>query len=43
MGSPCRGFVLDTGIAQGGKIYTFEESLTGAQQDRRYGDVDLVD
>jgi hypothetical protein len=43
MGSPCRGFVLDAGIAQGGKIYTFEESLTGAEQDWRYGYVHLID
>ena len=43
MGSPCRGFVLDAGIAHGGKIYTFEESLTGAEQDWRYGYVHLID
>ena len=43
MGGPCRGFVLDAGIAQGRKIHTFEEALTGAEQDRRYGDVQLID
>ena len=43
MGGPCRGLVLDAGIAQGRKIYTFEESLAAAEQDWRYGDVHLVD
>jgi hypothetical protein len=32
MGGPCRGFVSDAGIPQGRKVYTFEESLTGAEQ-----------
>lgn len=35
--------MLDAGIAQGRKIYTFEESLTGAEQDWRYGYVHLID
>ena len=43
MGGPCRGFVLDAGIAQGRKIYTFEEPLTGAEQDWRDGQVHLID
>ena len=43
MGGPCRGFVLDAGIAQGRKIDTFEESLTGAEQNWRYGYVHLID
>lgn len=43
MGGPGRGFVLDAGIAQGRKIHTFEESLTGAEQDWRYGYVHLID
>jgi hypothetical protein len=43
MGGPCRGFVLDAGIAQGRKIHTFEEALTGAEQDWRYGYVHLID
>jgi hypothetical protein len=43
MGGPCRGFVLDAGIAQGRKIHAFEEALTGAEQDWRYGDVHLID
>ncbi len=43
MGGPCRGFVPDAGIAQGRKIHTFEESLTGAEQDWRYGHVHLID
>ena len=30
-------------IAQGRKIDTFEESLTGAKQDWRYGEVHLID
>ena len=42
MGGPCRGCVLDEGIAQGRKIHTLEEALTGAEQDGRYGDVHLV-
>lgn len=43
MGGPCRGFVLDAGIAQGRKIHAFEEALTGAEQDWRYGDVHFID
>lgn len=43
MGGPCRGFVLDAGIAQGRKIHTFEEALTGAEQNRRYDEVHLID
>ena|SRR5664279_1113125 len=43
MGGPCRGFVLDAGIAQGRKIHTFEESLTRAEQDWRYGYVHFID
>ncbi len=31
------------GVAEGRKIYTFEQSLAGAEQDGRYGDVHLVD
>jgi len=43
MGGPCRGVVLDAGIAQGRKIHTFEEALAGTEQDRRYGYVHLID
>lgn len=43
MGGPCRGFVLDAGIAQGRKIHTVEEAFTGAEQDWGYGDVHLID
>jgi hypothetical protein len=43
MGSLCRGFVLDAGIAQGRKIHSFEKALTGAKQHWRYGDVHLID
>ena len=43
MGGPCRGFVLDAGIAQGRKIHAFEESLPGAEQNWRYGYVHLID
>ncbi len=43
MGGLCRGFVLDAGIAQGREIYTFEKSLTGAEQNWRYGYVHLID
>lgn len=43
MSGPRRGFVLDAGIAQGRKIHAFEESLTGAEQDWRYGYVHLID
>ena len=43
MGGPCCGFVLDAGIAQGRKIDTFEQALTGAEQDWRDGDVHLID
>jgi hypothetical protein len=43
MGGPCRGFVLHAGIAQGGKIHTFKEAFTGAEQDRRYRYVHLID
>lgn len=43
MGGPCRGFVLDAGVAQGRKIHTFEEALTGAEQDWRNGNVHLIE
>jgi hypothetical protein len=43
MGGPCRGFVPDAGIAQGRQIHTFEEALTGAEQDRRNGYVHFID
>lgn len=43
MGGPGRSFLLDAGIAQSGKIHFVDESLTGAEQDRRYGDVKLID
>jgi hypothetical protein len=35
--------VPGAGVTQGRKIHTFEESLTGAEQDWRYGYVHLVD
>lgn len=35
--------MLNAGISQGGKIDTFEESLTAAEQDWRYRHVHLVD
>jgi hypothetical protein len=38
-----RALTAGAGVAQGGKIDTFEESRTGAEQDGRYGDVHLVD
>lgn len=38
-----RALTTRAGVADGRKIYTVEESLTGAEQDRRYGDVHLVD
>ena len=43
MGGPCRGFVLDAGIAKRRKIHAFEEALTGADQNWRYGYVHLID
>ena len=38
-----RAFVSGAGIAQGGKVYSFKEPFTSAKQDRRNGDVHLVD
>lgn len=38
-----RALTARAGVAQGRKIYTVEQSLTGAEEYRRYGDVHLVD
>jgi hypothetical protein len=43
MGRLSRGFVLNACITQSGKIHAFEEPLSGAEQNWRYGDVHLID
>src|SRR5687767_8436766 len=43
VGGESRAFVPGAGVAQGRKIHSFEESFSGAEQDRRNSDVQLVD
>jgi hypothetical protein len=39
MGGLCRGFEPEAGIGEGGQTDTAEDSLTSAEQNRQYGDV----
>ena len=43
MSGKWRAFAPGAGVAQGRKIDTFDESLTGAEQNWRYGDVHIID
>src|SRR5690349_9097266 len=43
MGGKWRAYVTGAGVAQGGKVRSFEESFTSGKQDRCNGDVHLVD
>ena len=43
MSGTWRAFVPGAGVAQGRKVCSFKESFTSAKQDRRNGDVHLVD